>query len=134
MNKNRIIFAVVVLAMGAAMWRMGAMEERMQVVLPDIYTFTTSDNERVPVEKDKAILFGTIKNMLQDAPEESEIPLRLVSSAVLNKIIGDVDYILAARRNMRADENEREAAKRIVSAMPKAAFDEEQLKITIKAL
>lgn len=135
MERKKIIFAVVVLTVGAAMWRgIGAMDQRRQVVVPDTYTFITSDNERVLIEKDKAILFETIKNLFQDAPEESEISLPLVSSAVLNKIIGDLDWVLAVRRDMLAGESENQAAKRIVGAMPRMTSTPNDLREAISCL
>jgi len=137
-NKNKIIIAFAVIAAGAVTWRHGmAMEQQgAPAGAGQVRIFKTKNNESVEVPEDRLILFGTINDLLIDAPERSDIPVAQFSSAALKKIVGDLDWVLHdVMPNMNENVDERDAARTVVRAMPQVQYSNStELYLAIEAL
>jgi WD40 repeat protein len=132
MERNKIIFAVAVLGVGAVMWRGSvAMEQEQRNV-----AFKTSDGQIVSVAQDKAQLFGTVKALLIDAPQEDEvIPLSDVNYAVLEQLIDDLSWVELVQKQKLPFESEQQAAARIMKMMMTIDdFDLDELQLYVSAL
>jgi WD40 repeat protein len=109
-----VVFAITFLA-----WRMGAMQQGQMIVL------VTGDKKQTYLEKNRALLFGTIRDLLEDMSEEDqnapilELPVeKIQAQSALQAVINDLNWVLEVRNQMRPNETEQQAVMRIVSQMP----------------
>jgi len=99
MDRKQII-AVAALAVGFLGWRMGAMQQEENILL------ITSDGQRVPISKKDADRFGTVSDLVENASESGEIPLKNVSAITLQRLFIDMGITQGAYEKTLANEVE----------------------------
>src|SRR5579872_2809406 len=113
MERKKIII-VAALAVGIVAWRMGAMQgEQGQMI-----ALVTNDGKKTSIAKDRAMLFGTVKDLMEDLPDETEIPVKIETQAALQAVINDLEWVMQVRSQQRPNETEQQAVERIVKIMP----------------
>lgn len=91
MERKRLV-ALAALVVGVITWRIGAMQSEQsapQAAQEATIVFVTNDGERIPLAREVALRFGTIKNMLEDVAVVDAIPLR-VSAAIFRRLLIDM--------------------------------------------
>jgi WD40 repeat protein len=131
MERNKII-AVAALAVGIVAWRMGAMQQNSE----NIITIKTSDGGIFQVPIEKARLFGMINLMMSEKFKEQQEKMitSQVNGVVLQEVLKDLDWVMQVRNQMRSNQTEQQAAKRIMKDMPAAPFDENKLELLMAQL
>jgi tricorn protease-like protein len=126
MERKKII-AVAALAVGIVAWRMGAMQgEHGQMI-----ALVTNDGKKTSIAKDRAMLFGTVKDLMEDLPDETEIPVKIETQAALQAVVDDIPWVLRVLGEKRADETEQQAVERIVKIMPVAQNNLQNLMVKV---
>jgi WD40 repeat protein len=122
MERKKIII-VAALAIGIVAWRMGAMEgEHGQMI-----ALVTNDGKKTSITKDRAMLFGTVKDLMEDLPDETEIPVRIQTQAALQAVVDDIPWVLRVLGEKRADETEQQAVERMVKPRLAVPFNQAAL-------
>jgi hypothetical protein len=144
---KKIIIAVAALAVALAVgivawrivvWRMGATQQEQ--VQEQVITLVTQDKKQTPIEKNRALLFGTVRDLQKDMSKESqkasgfEMPVRIQTQAALQAVIDDLPWVMQVREQMRSNETEQQAAERIVKAMAAVPLNENDLQKLISKL
>jgi hypothetical protein len=111
MERKKIII-VAALAIGIVAWRMGAMQQGQEITL-------VTDDGKVTLPEHRAILFTTIKDVIEDTnATEIPIPKRGVKAVDVQAVVNDLAWVLRVLDEKHADETEQQVIERIVKAMP----------------